>query len=192
MTKNEIQEERMKGYFLSAAKDIIRAEGVGAVSARSVAERAGYSYATLYNYFNDVRDLVFSCVNDFMEECRQFVAQEAGGPAPGAGRLLAVSRGYAKFFVQYPGIFALMYTHKPGEIGTAASGIGTLGEFFESLAQPFQARTGGKNEAALRRTHGYALNGLLMLYLNRRVEMSYEAFMAEVDGLAGQVPPVKR
>jgi AcrR family transcriptional regulator len=186
MTKNEIQEERMKGYFLSATKDIIRAEGVGAVSARSVAERAGYSYATLYNYFNDVRDLVFSCVNDFMEECRAFVAQEAGKAAPGTETLKSVSRGYAKFFVQYPGIFALMYTHKPGEIGTVASGIGELGEFFESLAKPDTARDGGKNEATRVKMHGWALNGLLMLYLNRRVQMDFKSFMEQVDALAGR------
>ena len=58
----KIQEERIRGFFLTAAKDLIRAEGVGVVTARNVAERAGYSYATLYNYFKDIRDLILTAL----------------------------------------------------------------------------------------------------------------------------------
>ncbi|MBN2263533.1 MAG: TetR/AcrR family transcriptional regulator, partial [Prolixibacteraceae bacterium] len=65
MKNKQIQEERMKGYFVQAAKDILKSEGIKAISVRNIADRAGYSYTTLYNYFKDVNDLVFECVNDF-------------------------------------------------------------------------------------------------------------------------------
>ena len=52
---NIIQEERIRKYFIDAAKELIRGEGLSVVTARNVAERAGYSYATLYNYFKDIR-----------------------------------------------------------------------------------------------------------------------------------------
>ena len=97
MTRNAIQEERMKRYFIEAAKEIIRGEGIEAVSSRSVAERAGYSYATLYNYFKDVRDLVFCCVDDFLDECRKFVDD---APASKRSSLSGVTRLYASFMVQ--------------------------------------------------------------------------------------------
>ena len=53
MEKKEIQEQRMRGYFIQATKEIIKGEGIKSVSVRNIADRAGYSYATLYNYFKD-------------------------------------------------------------------------------------------------------------------------------------------
>ena len=73
MNRKEIQEERMKNYFIDATKEIITGEGIKALSVRSIAEKAGYSFATLYNYFKDVKDLIFYCVQDFSQECREYV-----------------------------------------------------------------------------------------------------------------------
>ena len=56
MRNRQIQEERIKTYFLDSAKNLLRAEGLKGVSVRNVAYRAGYSYATLYNYFKDIND----------------------------------------------------------------------------------------------------------------------------------------
>lgn len=74
MRNRQIQEERIKTYFLDAAKNLLRAEGLKGVSVRNVAYRAGYSYATLYNYFKDINDLLFRCVEDFCQEVGDFVA----------------------------------------------------------------------------------------------------------------------
>ena len=43
MRNRQIQEERIKTYFLDAAKNLLRAEGLKGVSVRNVAYRAGYS-----------------------------------------------------------------------------------------------------------------------------------------------------
>ena len=53
MDKKEIQRQRMMKYFIEAGKQIILEEGVKNVTVRKVADLAGYSYATLYNYFED-------------------------------------------------------------------------------------------------------------------------------------------
>lgn len=83
MRNRQIQEERIKTYFLDAAKNLLRAEGLKGVSVRNVAYRAGYSYATLYNYFKDINDLLFRCVEDFCQEVGDFVAARTEGGAPG-------------------------------------------------------------------------------------------------------------
>lgn len=44
--------------FIEATADIIREEGMEAISIRNVASRAGYSSATLYLYFEDINQLV--------------------------------------------------------------------------------------------------------------------------------------
>ncbi len=57
--KKTIQKRRMMGYFIDAAKQIIDDRGIEALSAREVADIAGYNGATLYNYFDDLEHLAF-------------------------------------------------------------------------------------------------------------------------------------
>lgn len=182
-----IQEERMKGYFLNAAKELIRGEGLEVVSTRNVAERAGYSYATLYNYFKDVRDLVFSCVEDFMTECREFVSKEVPGTVSGEKALIAISNSYTRFFVQYPGIFDLFYQEKANRIGTAKSNVQSIDTFFDSFVEKEwrvlkqQKKSTDKARAAAQEFHKLALHGLILFYLNSRSTNNYRELMKHVE-----------
>ena len=54
MKNKIIQEQRIKGYVIQAAKEILKGEGLKSISVRNIADQAGYSYATLYNYFKDI------------------------------------------------------------------------------------------------------------------------------------------
>lgn len=57
-TKKEIQTERMIRYFVEAAWEIEDTEGADAITARKVADKAGYNVATLYHYFDDLDHLL--------------------------------------------------------------------------------------------------------------------------------------
>jgi AcrR family transcriptional regulator len=182
-----IQEERMKGYFLTAAKELIRGEGLAVVSTRNVAERAGYSYATMYNYFKDIRDLIFSCVEDFMAECREFVAKEVPSALSGEKALIAISSSYTKFFVQYPGIFDLFFQEKASKISTAKSNVNAIDALFDSLVEQRwktivdrKKNTQGASSQA-QEFHKLALHGILLFYLNNRTTHSYKALMNQVS-----------
>jgi AcrR family transcriptional regulator len=185
---NEIQEERVRGYFVSAAKDLIRSEGLVVVSARNVAERAGYSYATLYNYFKDIRDLIFSCVEDFLDECRAFVVEYASKVPNGEEHLLLVTCGYCNFFIQYPGIFDLLFHQKVSTISTPQSQLGKIADFLTELTaddwRVIEGQSSGKDvTGTVKRAHFYAIHGLLLLYLNNRQVMNYSQIMQNVKEL---------
>lgn len=47
-----------KKVFIDAAKALLIDQGVYNVSVRKVADLAGYSYATIYNYFEDLNELL--------------------------------------------------------------------------------------------------------------------------------------
>ncbi len=185
----EIQEERMRGYFITAAKDLIRGEGLAVVSTRNVAERAGYSYATLYNYFKDIRDLIFSCVEDFMAECRDFVIRHTNGTNAGREGLEAVSENYAKFFVQYPGIFTLFFEHKQSAIATGNSDFSAIYAFFDSLTERNwevirkEKNCSDRDVVQAREYHKLAIHGLLLFYLNRRRPMEYKELVQKIRDL---------
>lgn len=57
--KKEIQQHRMIRYFVEAACAVADAEGADAVTARKVADMAGYNVATLYNYFDNLNHLLY-------------------------------------------------------------------------------------------------------------------------------------
>ncbi len=187
---NEIQEKRVRDYFITAAKDLIRGEGLIVVSARTVAERAGYSYATLYNYFKDIRDLIFCCVEDFLEECRGFVTDYAKNAKKGEEHLKAVSCGYCNFFIQYPGIYELLFHQKASSISTANSKFEMIAGFFNSLTiddwQSIGDCSGSGVEGVVikkQKFHSLAVHGLLLLYLNNRDVSDYSSIIHTVKEL---------
>src|SRR5882762_1455276 len=112
MKNKEVQEQRIKGYFLQATKELLKGEGLKSVSVRSIAQKAGYSYTTMYSYFRDVNELVFLCVHDFYEECREHVKSHSKKKERGIKSLRAAVKAYADFFIQYPGIFDLFFIEK--------------------------------------------------------------------------------
>lgn len=190
MIKNkELQEMRMRGYFIQATKDILKGEGLSSVNVRGIAEQAGYSYATLYNYFNDINDLVFECVNDFQEECRQFVYDQSKSKSPGIEKLKGKVMAYIKFFVEYPGIFEIFYLAKGKDFGNKQTIIEVIGNSLDNVCgeewdylkdkKTFSSEHAERMKAQLR----YSVIGLLLLYLNRLTPANYQEFIKEANAM---------
>lgn len=75
--KKLIQKRRMMGYFIDAAKQIVDRDGIEGLSAREVADIAGYNCATLYNYFDDLDHLTFyaslTYLKDYVEDLPNYI-----------------------------------------------------------------------------------------------------------------------
>jgi AcrR family transcriptional regulator len=187
MDKKEIQEKRMKGYFIEAAKKIIRGEGIRAVSVRSIADEAGYSYATLYNYFNDIRDLLFFCIKDFLGECDDFIKSQKHPEKNGLERIRSLSKAYMNYFVQYPGIFDLMFMEKMPEIAYQERITVLIGDFFDNLFLEdlnYCIKKKILKEKAvkkLKEIHKVMVHGLLLFYLSRRSPWNYGEFIEKSE-----------
>lgn len=192
VNKKEIQEQRVRGYFIAATKELLKSEGLKSVSVRNIADRAGYSFATLYNYFKDVKDLVFLCVKDFREECQEYTAGRTSSITPGNKRLKAIILAYMDYFIQYPGIFDLFFNEKLSDIdqkgNTSELVTSLLGdlcaadwEFCVDRRMLTIREAAHKNMVLL-----YGCTGLLTLYLNRRYPGSYEAFVKQAGSFIDQ------
>lgn len=186
VTNKAIQEQRMKGYFIQATKDILKGEGLKGVSVRNVAQQAGYSYSTIYNYFKDVNDLVFVCISDFQQECASFVADQAQSSTPGIDRLRKLVIGYVNYFVEYPGLFELFYLAKVGDFGHKEATINVINSSLDAICEKEwnYCITRGMVKAGdverLKAQLRYMVIGLLLLYLNRRFPASYSEFMNQL------------
>lgn len=182
MGNKEIQEQRMKGYFIEASKEILKGEGLKNISVRNIAERAGYSYATLYNYFSDVKDLIFECVVDFQEECEVFVKSETKKTQQGIEKIKAISKAYIKYFIQYPGIFELFFLEKTSDLARKQNITELIYTFFDKLCDEewnycIQNKLVKRSEAELMKAAlKYLVTGMLLFYINRRQPVTYKEF----------------
>lgn len=187
MVNREIQEQRMRGYFIQATKEILKGEGFKAISVRNIAERAGYSYATLYNYFKDVRELIFECVIDFQQECRVFVADQVGILPPGPDRIKASMLGYVKFFLEYPGVFDLFFLEKANGIEGKRATCQKIYDFPADLCADdwaFCLKENVYSAAQIERKKAqtvYVSAGLMLFFLNRRIPADYILFINTLE-----------
>jgi len=187
MVKNSIQEERMKSYFIEATKEILKGEGLRAVNVRSIAQKAGYSFATIYNYFKDAKDLVFECVRDFLDECEVFIKNETENVEHGKEKLKVISKAYIKYFIQYPSTFELFFIEKPNNLAGKQSTIEMINGFYEKvcndewqhLISAGEIDVDEKNK--LHSQLNYIILGMLLLYIHRKQPASYSEFQNEID-----------
>ncbi len=183
--RNQLQKNRMRQYFIAAAVSILKSEGPSGISARNVAKRAGYSYATLYNYFNDIYDLAFECQKQFCNECSFYVRSESQGSEPGIERIKAICRAYAKYFLQNPGIFNLFFTYKDPDNLAGQDYIANK-LLPELTAQDFKIL--GENEfiseekgEKIKTQLLVTITGMLLLFLNRGFPESFSEFVSQLD-----------
>nr|WP_315021171.1 TetR/AcrR family transcriptional regulator [uncultured Aminipila sp.] len=67
MTNKSLKRTRIINYFINAATSIIQEEGISGITIRKVADKTGYNSATLYNYFENLDQLVFLAALKCME-----------------------------------------------------------------------------------------------------------------------------
>jgi len=193
MQKKEIQEQRIKGYFIEATKEMLKGEGLKSISVRNIAERAGYSYTTLYNYFKDLNELIFLCVKDFQNECELSVLEEIKNTPRGTEKIKAITKAYIKYFVQYPGIFELFFIEKISNIGSKQPTTELISTFLDRLCEQeweycIAQNIVTKEEADLRAKQlRYAVTGMLLLYLHRLQPADYKEFIAITEGQLNQI-----
>ena len=66
-------------YFLDATSELIEEKGLHAITIREIADRAGYTSSTVYNYFRDLSHLKFFAVmrhtNSYFKELPDYMAK---------------------------------------------------------------------------------------------------------------------
>jgi AcrR family transcriptional regulator len=187
MKNKEIQEQRMRGYFMQATKELLKGEGLKSLNVRSIADQAGYSFATLYNYFKDVKELVFLCVKDFEDECAAEIKQKVKKVPQGSERIKAITKAYIQYFVQYPSVFNLFFVEKLGDIGQKQPTAELIFTFLENLCADdwqycIKSQDADENEIALvKQELTYVTAGMLLFYMNRIQPANYTDFIEIVN-----------
>ncbi|VDN46196.1 conserved protein of unknown function [Petrocella atlantisensis] len=110
--KRMIKRERIKGFFLDAAKKIITNEGVEKVTIRKVAESAGYSYATIYNYFTDLNELLWETKSMMVLDLIEIVKSRIDIAKYDVEGIKNIFKIYISYYFDNPNIFRFFYLYQ--------------------------------------------------------------------------------
>ncbi len=110
--RRDQEKEELRQTIVEAASALFLERGYDGFSMRQLAEQIGYSSATLYLYFRDKDDLLFTVVDEgFTRFARQLAEAAANGDEPWA-RLNALEQAYITFGLRYPAYYQLMFMRR--------------------------------------------------------------------------------
>ena len=110
--KQSIKIQRVKTYFIQAAKEIIVSEGVENVTVRKVAEKAGYAYTTIYNYFTDVNELLKAVKDVMIGDVMCHMQGDMQDKIIDLEEIKRSNRAYVTYYIDHPHIFHFFYSYR--------------------------------------------------------------------------------
>jgi len=103
----------LRELILDAAYELVKAEGINALSARNIATKIGYSVGTLYNIFSNMDDVVLylngMVLDLFIKELRDKLEQSHLSVI---NNLMIIARYYVDFSNQHYNLWHLLFINK--------------------------------------------------------------------------------
>lgn len=104
-----IRQKRNMVYFVEAAEKILKEEGIPGVSIRRIAAEAGYNSATLYNYFQDLDELILFGSVYFLRDYLLRLTRKISPEMDSLKRYRTIYRCFNESAFRYPEIFYNMF-----------------------------------------------------------------------------------
>lgn len=95
--------------MIDAVKEIIATEGTESISVRKVADMAGYSYATIYNYFADLNELLWYVTADYLDEIIGIFAAIDPANKTGPELFKEAYKTYVLFYLDNPAVYRFLF-----------------------------------------------------------------------------------
>src|SRR6266516_2121668 len=105
------EKQELRQAILTAAGELFLEQGYERFSLRKVAERIGYSPTTIYLYFHNKDDLLFTVVDEGFVRFGQKLAAAESQEDPWE-RIIALGRAYITFALQNPVYYQLMFLQR--------------------------------------------------------------------------------
>ena len=103
------QKEALRQQILAAAAELFLEHGYDGFSMRQLAEQIGYSAATLYLYFRNKDDLLFTVVDDSFARFERSMAEAMAAERTPWAQLVRLGEAYVLFGLQNPAHYQMMF-----------------------------------------------------------------------------------
>src|SRR5947207_427881 len=124
---------RSRANILAVAREQILAHGVENLALRGVAEQAGYTPASLYEYFDGKDDLIATLARDVSQKLDASMAAVPAQLAP-ARRLVRLSTAYVDFARAYSQDFLLLFSRLSSERKSVREPVGASSPYAGVMA----------------------------------------------------------
>lgn len=101
--------EDVRGEILKAALDLMNEGGLGVLSMREVARRAGVSHQAPYHYFADREAILAELAREGFETLNGYVSKALVGKDGAQAGMAAIGEAYVRFALDHPALFSLMF-----------------------------------------------------------------------------------
>lgn len=109
INRRDQEKQELRKLILDGAAELFLEQGHEGFSLRQVAERIGYSPATIYNYFENKDDLLSHVTDEgYLLFKKEFMAAANSAENP-LERLLAVGRAYVSFGLEHPVYYQVIF-----------------------------------------------------------------------------------
>jgi AcrR family transcriptional regulator len=178
--------ERVKQYFAETAKEIILKEGVGAVSVRRTAADAGYSYATIYNHFENIDELLWYARDLLIGDVADYIKANRKDAIENVDDLKAMFRTYMDYFLENPNVYHFFYFHKLEKSEKKSQNITEGEEYQNEFMKPFQflleqGLIAADDIVVFTQTILYSTYGLLTLYISDNDQLTRDDLYHHLD-----------
>lgn len=187
--KRRTKKEDLKARLIVACTDLIREQGLKALRARDIAERAGAALGGLYTVFDDLDGLVLN-VNSATLKRLEVALNDAIPPSAGIeDTFLNLSLAYLRFALAERNLWSALFEHRmPDGIAVPEWHIAEHSFLIGLIATPLARQLPGASveDVAIRaRTFFAAVHGVVSLSLEGRfIGIAPEVLEREVAVLA--------
>lgn len=101
--------EDVRSEILEASIALMNEGGLGALSMREVARRAGVSHQAPYHYFPDRGAILAELAGEGFDKLTEALNQAFSARSDPAGRTRALGEAYVRFALGHPEVFRLMF-----------------------------------------------------------------------------------
>ncbi|MHB8130205.1 MAG: TetR/AcrR family transcriptional regulator [Mobilitalea sp.] len=183
--KQNLKNQRVKSYFIQAAKEIILSEGVENVSVRKVADKAGYTFTTLYNYFKDLNELLLEVKNVMIKDVMIHTQGKLTDKIYDLEDIKKTNYTYVSYYIERPHVFRFFYLHRFNPEEAATPELPDFEKLWQKTYRGFvMSGTIKESEVpVVAKTMIYAIHGMLALYFSDN-GMTTEILYDELDKIS--------
>ncbi len=104
-----IKQKRVMTYFIEAAKELLASEGFANLTIRKIAAAAGYNSATLYNYFEDLDELLLFSSVSFLRDYVGALNEKITPSMTALERYRTIHETFDQCSLRFPEVFYTLF-----------------------------------------------------------------------------------
>ncbi len=167
----------LRRVVLDASLELVAAEGLGALSMREVARRAGVSHQAPYHHFKDREAILAALAEEGLARVRDAMIRAVAKADAPVRRLEAAGRAYIVWAMENPALFKIMHQSELAPIEHYPGALQIAQQIFDHVVRLVEEAAADRGvEAdinALAVTAWTVVHGAAMLLLENRLQRKF-------------------